>query len=274
MVLPAWGQSAVNARRAALIHRIERKRGTRVIVLIHRQEVVSLLGLPIVRFINIEDSERILRAIHLTPKDMPIDLVVHTPGGLVLAAQQIARALTRHQARVTVMVPHYAMSGGTMIALAADEILMDENAVLGPTDPQIGTTSAVSLLKLAKTKPAEKLSDETLILVDIAAKAMKQVESLIQSILDDHVPSTKIKDEDIPRVVEALVSGVWTHDHPITVEDAGALGLPVKTGLAAEIYELMDLYPQAGGAEPSVNYIPSPYLPAPQPVPTTTTTRE
>jgi ClpP class serine protease len=67
----------------------------------------------------------------------PIDLIIHTPGGLVLAAEEIARALQAHKAPVTVMVPHYAMSGGTRIALSAGQILMSPSAVLGPVDPQI-----------------------------------------------------------------------------------------------------------------------------------------
>ena len=36
---------------------------------------------------------------------------VDTPGGLVLAATQIARAIQGHKGKVTVFVPHYAMSG-------------------------------------------------------------------------------------------------------------------------------------------------------------------
>jgi membrane-bound ClpP family serine protease len=107
-------------------------------LLIYRQESLSLLGIPLSRYITIEDSEQILRAIRLTPPDVPIDLILHTPGGLVLATEQIARALIRHPAKVTVFVPHYAMSGGTMLALAADEIVMDANAVLGPVNPQLG----------------------------------------------------------------------------------------------------------------------------------------
>ena len=224
--------------------------------------------MPIVRFINIEDSERILRAIHLTPKEMPLDIIVHTPGGLVIAAQQIAKALTRHQAKVTVFVPHYAMSGGTMIALAADEIAMDENAVLGPIDPQIGGTAAVSLVKLAESKSAEKLSDETLIMIDIAKKSLNQVQNLLKAILDDHVPAVKVAPENVPKIAESLLSGQWTHDHPITAEDAQALGMPIEVGLPEEIYGLMDLYPQQGSTTPTVEYIPQPYPPTPKSVPT------
>ena len=129
---PAIQRRIVESRRLTAIRTFEQQRGSRVILLIHRQESISLLGIPISRFINIEDSEQILRAIRLTPPNVPIDLILHTPGGLVLATEQIARALLRHQSKVTVFIPHYAMSGGTMLAMAADEIVMDENAVLGP----------------------------------------------------------------------------------------------------------------------------------------------
>jgi ClpP class serine protease len=258
-VLPALAQATMEARRNKLFGQIERKRGSRVITLVNRQETMSILGFPIARYINIEDSERVLRAIHLTPAEMPIDLILHTPGGLVLAAHQIARALTRHKAKVTVFVPHYAMSGGTLLALAADEIVMSPNAVLGPVDPQIGEYPAVSLLKLVDVKPVEKINDQTLILADIANKALRQVESLVRKILLDHVPEVKVSPEDIPRIAESLVSGIWTHDYPITVEDAKELGLPVSTEMPPEVYELMDLYPQPGGARSSVQYVPMPY---------------
>lgn len=258
-VLPALEQATMEARRNKLLAQIERRRGSRVIALINRQETMSILGFPIARYINIEDSERVLRAIHLTPAEMPIDLILHTPGGLVLAAHQIASALTRHKAKVTVFVPHYAMSGGTLLALAADEIVMSPNAVLGPVDPQIGEYPAVSLLKLVDVKPVEKISDQTLILADIANKALRQVESLVRKILLDHVPEAKVSPEAIPRIAESLVSGIWTHDYPITVEDAKDLGLPVSTDMPAEVYDLMDLYPQPRGAKSSVQYVPMPY---------------
>jgi len=257
--LPAIGQAQLEAARRALIQRIEQSRGSRVIVLIHRTERMAILGLPLARFINIEDSERILRAINLTPPDMPIDLILHTPGGLVIAAQQIARALTRHKAKVTTFIPHYAMSGGTLLALASDSIIMDENAVLGPVDPQIGSRPAVSLLKLLEHKPLEKISDETLIFADIAKKSVKQMDSLLQRILLDHVPEVKVNPEDIPRISQELLSGKWTHDHPLTLEDVRALGLPVDTGMPEDIYTLMDLYPQTGVQHPNVQYIPLPY---------------
>jgi ClpP class serine protease len=168
-------------RRVQCLRTFEQKRNSRVILLIHRQESISFLGFPVSRFINIEDSEQVLRAIRLTPSDTPIDLILHTPGGLVLATEQIARALLRHQAKVTVFVPHYAMSGGTMLALAADEIVMDENAVLGPVDPQLGGYAAASILSVVDQKPLAEIEDQTLIMADLARKATAQVQQFIRA---------------------------------------------------------------------------------------------
>ena len=120
-ILPAIRQKLLNMARLRKLHQLESKRDSRVIALIHRQETMAFLGIPLFRYIDIDDSEQILRAIRMTDPDVPIDLVLHTPGGLVLAAEQIAYALCAHPADVTVFVPHYAMSGGTLIALTPIE---------------------------------------------------------------------------------------------------------------------------------------------------------
>jgi len=246
--------------RLRFLRRLERQRRSRVITLIHRQESRNILGIPVARYIDIDDSEQILRAIRLTPREMPIDLVLHTPGGLVLATQQIARALQNHPAKVTVIVPHYAMSGGTLLALAADEILMDENAVMGPVDPQVGEYPAVSLLKVVGEKDKNELDDKTLILADVARTALAQIQELIAGLVGDRLPPEKAKE-----LVSSLTEGRWTHDYPITVAQARSLGLPVRTDLPAEVYALMDLYPQPRQARPSVQFVPVPYRREPEP---------
>lgn len=257
-LLPALNRWLLGNQRHSLIRRIERRRGSRLITLIHRQEALSFLGIAFSRYIDIEDSEQVLRAIRLTPEDLPIDILLHTPGGLVLAAEQIAQALVRHKAPVTVFVPHYAMSGGTFVALAADQILMDENAVLGPVDPQIGEYPAASILAAIEKKPLAEVNDETLIRADIALKAQRQVvSSVIELMRANGIPPEKAEE-----IAHYLSSGQWTHDYPISAEEAKGFGLPVATGLPPEIYELMDLFPQAGSRRPSVQYIPMPYRPA------------
>lgn len=77
---PVLQRHLIGRARLEIMRRLQRQRGSRVIVMVHRQETMSLLGFPIVRYIDIDDSEEILRAIRLTPDEMPIDLILHTPG--------------------------------------------------------------------------------------------------------------------------------------------------------------------------------------------------
>ncbi|WP_026732826.1 SDH family Clp fold serine proteinase [Fischerella sp. PCC 9605] len=256
---PIWQKRQIEYRRFRTLQGFQQQRKSRVILLIHRQESISLLGIPLSRYITIEDSEQILRAIRLTPPDIPIDLILHTPGGLVLATEQIARALIRHPSKVTVYVPHYAMSGGTMLALAADEIVMDANAVLGPVDPQLGNFPAASILKIVEDKPISEIDDQTLIMADLSRKAIQQVQRFVRTLLKDSIPKQKVLPENVENIVEALTTGRVTHDYPITVEEATEMGLPVTVGLPRIVYDLMELYPQPQGGRPTVQYIPMPY---------------
>lgn len=257
-IQPLLQQRILLQRRIMAIHQLEKRRGSRVITLIHRQEAFSFFGLPFARYINMEDSEDILRAIELTDPSVPIDLIVHTPGGLVLAAEQIAGALHRHQAEVTVMVPHYAMSGGTLIALASDRIRMAPSAVLGPVDPQIGQYAAASILAAVDRKTdINKVDDQTLILADVSRKARDQVQDFVYGLLAEN----GMAEDQAGKLAATLSEGRWTHDFPISAQMAEEMGLKVSTDLPAEVKEIMALYPQPKHRQPAVQYIPSPYGP-------------
>jgi ClpP class serine protease len=250
-VQPWLKQQYLEASRQRLIAKIERQRKSRVILLVHRQETMSILGFPVFRYIDVNDSEEILRAIHLTDPAVPLDIVLHTPGGLVLAALQIARAIHKHQGKVTAFVPHYAMSGGTLIALAATEIVMSEYAVIGPVDPQLGEYPGASILKAVAKKPVERVDDKTLILADQAQKAIVQVHDSVRELLANSIPSPKVD-----ALARLLSEGTWTHDHPITYDTAKSLGLPVRSDMPSEVLDLLNLYPQPVRREPAVDYLP------------------
>src|SRR5690606_34334121 len=126
-------------------------------------------------------------------------------------SEQIAFALRKHAAKVTVFVPHYAMSGGTLVALGADEIVMSENAVLGPVDPQLGQSPAVSILKVMERKPISEIDDQTIIQADVAEKALRQMNQTVRDLIGDRLP-----EEQVATIADALTSGKWTHDYPIT----------------------------------------------------------
>jgi ClpP class serine protease len=251
---PMFRQRMLEAMRWRKIAQLQRQRNSRVILLVHRQETMRLLGLPIARYIDINDSEEVLRAIQMTDDEVPLDIVLHTPGGIVFAALQIARAILEHKGKVSVLVPHYAMSGGTLIALAADEIVMSKHAVLGPIDPQIGQSPAASLIKVVEQKPISEVDDETLVLADVGRKAITQIRQSASDIL-----KKRLLVEKAEALAEKLTAGTWTHDYPLFAGMAEELGLPVSTDIPNDVPELMKLYPQpvhtqAGGVE----YLPIP----------------
>ena len=226
-------------KRAQAIRAIERSRRSRVITMIHRQEKRSLFGFSVARHIDLEDAQTIIGAIKETPKDLPIDLIIHTPGGLVLAAMQIARAVEAHPAKVTVFVPVYAMSGGTLIALAADEIVLAEFSVLGPIDPQIVGLPAASIVRARDSKPIEHVFDLTLVLADVSEKALAQVKRGAVELLTSHLDKAAAE-----ALADKLAGGHWTHDYALTATEASALGLPISVAMPLEVIELMKLYPQ------------------------------
>jgi ClpP class serine protease len=246
---PALRQWLVAGARRRALERLARKRDATVITLIHRQETVSFLGIPLMRHIDIDDAEGVLRAIRETPPGRPIEIVLHTPGGLVLAARQIAAALADHDGKVTAVVPHYAMSGGTMIALAADEILVDGHAALGPIDPQIGQFPAASLVAVAELPGIR--TDETLILADVSRKALHQVQVFAAQLLEQNMEPAQARE-----VARILSTGLWTHDHPLMPRDLEGLRLPVKVGVPDEERQLLQLYPQPRGRQSGVEYFP------------------
>jgi len=252
-VQPVIRQKLLESARQRLLAVIERERGSRVILLIHRQETMSLIGFPVFRYIDIQDSEQVLRAIQMTDPDVPLDLILHTPGGLVLASLQIARAIADRKAKTTVFVPHYAMSGGTLIALAAKEIVMCRHAVLGPVDPQIGAHAAASLLKVLEQKPIQDIDDQTIMLADQARKATGQVRRAVRELIGDRMPADKAD-----QLSETLTCGRWTHDYPITCEGAKSLGLPVRCDMPEKVLRLLQLYPQPVRRDRSVEYNPAP----------------
>lgn len=251
-VQPVISRRMMDAMRQRKIAAIEKKRGSRVIVMVYRQETMRLLGFPLMRYIDMNDSEAVLRAIHMTDSDVPLDIVLHAPGGLVLAATQIARAIKSHKGKVTVYIPHMAMSGGTLIAIAADEIVMCEHSVMGPIDPQINGMPAVSLIRVAEQKPIAEVDDQTLVFADVGRKAISQLESVATQLLSEHLQRERAEE-----LAKLLTGGKWTHDYPILPEEARSLGLPISTEMPAEIIELMTLYPQPLHAHQSVEYLPN-----------------
>jgi len=219
----------VMARRREILTAFERARRSKAITLIHRREPWE----DDQQYITVEDSEFVLTQIKHTPRDTPIDFVLHTPGGLALAAEMIAMALKDHPAKVTAIVPFYAMSGGTMIALAADEIVMERFTTLGPVDPQVLGYPAAALLRVIAEKPITAVSDDMIVKAEIARLAVQHVRGFVRWLLEDRMPQAKAA-----ALADFLTGGHFAHDTPITLAAVAGFGLNVTEGVPAAIYEL------------------------------------
>jgi len=247
----------VLSERGRIIEAIEKERGTKVITLIHRREPWLKEGEP--GYITIEDTEHILRQIKTTPKDKPIDVILHTPGGLALAAEMIATALHEHPAKVSVFIPFYAMSGGTLLALTADEIYMEKFSVMGPVDPQIEGVPASAYMLVLEKKRMDAIADKTIALAYIAAMAVKNMKGFVKHILADRMDEKKAEE-----VSEFLTGGYMTHDTPLTLDVGKSMNLPVKEGVPQKVFDLFLTCEFGVCDRPSLSYASTPKASVPR----------
>lgn len=219
-----------------LIARMEQARGSRVVCIIHQAGMES-------SSVDTVTAEDVLTALQSTPADKPLDIILHTPGGYSYQAHQIALAVKAHRGRKTVFVPYFAMSGGTIISLAADEIVMAPHAVIGPIDAQFPVfhlrrmmpTRAV--LDLIATKPASRIHDE---LVELGIECKRSVhqdhKGAVELMKGTYSPATA------NRVAHTLNDGTLTHGFPVTLSHARKLGLNVVADMPAEAVDIVRAY--------------------------------
>lgn len=236
-------KAEILAWRQSIIESLEHERGTKVITMIHKKELWTRPGEA--EEIGIEDTTKVLLEFRKTPIDKPVDLILHTPGGFAVAAQMMAMAIKFHRGKVTVMVPFYAFSGGSMMSLAADEIRMEKYSVLGPVDPQVPTPDGMypagSLAALVKMKPIQNITDRMVILADAGNLEIENAKSFVMWLLDGKMPKDQAE-----RVADFLSRGVMTHGTPITLDVARMLGLNVVEGVPEKVYELFKTFAFTG----------------------------
>jgi ClpP class serine protease len=236
-------KAGILAWRRKIIEELERERGTKVMTMIHKKELWTAPDEE--PEVSIEDTEKILQEFRDTPPDKPVDLILHTPGGYALAGEMMAMAIKYHPAKVTVMVPFYAMSAGSMMSLAASEIRMEKYSVLGPVDPQIpvpdGQWPASSLSTLMKTKPIQTVTDRMVIMSDVAKLETDNAKAFVLWLLEGRMDK-----EQAERVADFLAHGYMSHATPITLDVARALGLNVVEGVPEKVYELFKTFAFTG----------------------------
>lgn len=109
-------------------------------------------------------------------------------------------------------------------------------------------------MRVLEREPIAKIDDRTIVLADVAEKALRQVSATVGDLLTE-----RMSRERASRLAKKLATGTWTHDYPISADEARGLGIPVSTEMPSAILDLMHLYPQTAQRRPSVEYIPMPY---------------
>lgn len=110
---------------------------------------------PYVFSINIEDVQGFMSAM-VGLRGESLDLILHSPGGSLEAADQIVQYLRQKYKHIRAIIPLNAMSAATMIACACEEIYLGKQSALGPIDPQITVPSANGQFSVA----AQSILDE------------------------------------------------------------------------------------------------------------------
>lgn len=194
--------------------------------------------------VNDTDKNGFMACIHKLDRTKGLDLILHTPGGDIAAAESLVSYLRAMFSDIRVIVPQIAMSAGTMIACASREIVMGKHSSLGPIDPQFGNVAAHAVVEEFEKAAAEIKKDASRIpvwqpiiakysptLVGECQKAIKWS----QDIVTEWLTSGMFKDRkdpaaDAKKVVDELGDHALTlsHNRHIDIENARGLGLEIQ----------------------------------------------
>ena len=185
--------------------------------------------------INLEEALAVVQTIRGVPDDRPIHLILHTLGGLSIAGEMIAQAIKLHKASVTAYIPYYAMSAGTVIALATERVVFGRGAALGPIDSQYYGFPVDSYIDMLKRKRARHIDDATLLIALSAKKVIADDEKVLCDLINK-----KHGHGDPCKIARYLASGIHNHGYRVTFDKAKQLGINVATGVPQEYFELVD----------------------------------
>lgn len=195
--------------------------------------------------INDEDKNGFMMAVHRLDRTKGLDLILHTPGGLITATQSIVNYLQRmFKDDIRAIVPQIAMSAGTMLACSCKEILMAKHSNLGPIDPHLRGIPAYGAIREFRRacrevkRDASKIPIWQSIIGQYRPTFLSQCENAIKLSNDfvrdqlEKVMFAREKDarEKAASVVRKLTdySGNKTHDRHIHIDESKAIGLKVK----------------------------------------------
>lgn len=194
--------------------------------------------------INDDDKNGLMNAVHGLDRSLGLDLILHTPGGDLAAAESIVHYLRQMFGfDIRAIVPQIAMSAGTMISCACKEIVMGKQSNIGPFDPQLGGLPAHGVLEefemaieRVKADPQSTPIWQTIIskyhptFLGECQKAIELADMVVNGWLVTGMFSGE--EDAVTKARNILLalndhSGTKTHSRHLHIEDAVGLGLKV-----------------------------------------------
>lgn len=201
---------------------------------------------PHIEGTGIDDSDKnaFMQAACGLDRSQGLDLILHTPGGNIAATESLVYYLKKLFGNdIRVFVPQIAMSAGTMIALAANTIVMGKQSNLGPIDPQYGGMSCAAVLEEFETALTDVKENPSSVsiwsniirkyhptFVGDCKKAIDWSEKIVKQWLKDNMFSeSRNPTRDASKVVEYLSShnNTYSHARHIHIDDLKKIGVKV-----------------------------------------------
>lgn len=202
-----------------LITSYQDEHDSEVMFIDHFEKSVSVFGSYLygsTTSLDKNDAINFLSKLRGIPSDKDLDIIIHTNGGSLFAAETIINAIFSRKGKVRIHIPYYACSAGTLIALAADEIIMHEHAYIGPIDPQYTMgISATSISKFDASSSTSWVGDVVQLMKSDSDRSITRVKGLVSKICS----SRAIHDNEDDHLCDELASGKYNHDQPIFYRD-------------------------------------------------------
>ena len=193
------------------------------------------------------DMNGFMNAVYKLDKRKGLDLILHTPGGVTTATESIVKYLRKiFKNNIRVIVPHMAMSAGTMIACSSKSIILGKESSLGPVDPQYHNVPAQGVLKEFErainevvTSPNKSLVWREIIqqyrptFIGECENVVKLSEELLRNWLETGMfKNSKLKNKTviIDNIVNELINHDKSkvHDRHYGFDECKQIGLKVK----------------------------------------------
>jgi len=163
-------------------------------------------------------------------------ILINSPGGLVSSSYKVARALRKNFKEIVVFVPHIAASGGTLISLIGNKIVMGMMSQLTPLDPQTGDGSALNIVR-GHRNVTNYFSDRSEMDAPYSYKVLaekfdaSQLDSahsaldLMTDYVSEILAASGYESDKISDISSKLVKGFKTHQDVINLDSAKKIGL-------------------------------------------------